>query len=90
VAMPKTAMNEHSASQSREDEIGGPRKLAIMETIAITHRVHHPPDDQFGSCVLRPDPAHDLASLLSRKRIHLPDSPMSRADLDGTNSSKQK
>ena len=68
--MPKTSVNKNDFSARREYKIRLTREVPYVKSVAETHCLDQPADDQFRLRVLRANPAHALASLLGRQCIH--------------------
>ena len=69
--MPKTSMYENDFTSTREYQVGITRQAPVMEPIAIAHSVHKAPDYHLGLRILRPNPAHPLASPGGGQGVHL-------------------
>lgn len=70
MAMPKTSMYENDFAEPRKNKIWIARQFTIVQAIAKSHAMHKPPNCHFGLGIHRADPAHSLASLSRRQRIH--------------------
>lgn len=62
--MPKTAVDEDHFSSSRKNEIRATGKFSPMEPVTVTGPMHQATNDKLRLRVLRPNPAHSLATLL--------------------------
>jgi hypothetical protein len=54
-----------------ENQVGVSRQAPVVQPVSESHPVNEGPDQQFRLRVLRPNPAHPLASLGGGQGVHL-------------------
>lgn len=70
--VPEAAMNEDHPFPQAEHEVRVSWQFFPVKSVAVTKSVNKAPDHHLGLGVLVPDPAHSLATLAWRQRIHAP------------------
>jgi hypothetical protein len=55
MAMPKAAMNENRFAATGECYVGFAREVSGMDAVSVAGLVQESTEEQFGTCVLRPN-----------------------------------
>lgn len=70
VPVPKAAMYEDDLAAPGEDEVGSPRELPAVKTVAVAEAMHQATNGHFRARTGGTDTGHDLGSLLWGNCVH--------------------
>jgi hypothetical protein len=69
MTMPKAAVNENRFAATRECYVGFAREVSGMDAVSVAGLVQESTEEQFGTCVLRPNRTHDSGALFGSSGV---------------------
>jgi|SRR5579871_4833947 len=70
VPVPEAAVDEDDLTLGTEHEVGSPRKVGLVQPIAVSHAMNEPPDQHLRLRILRAHQTHLLAAVASAHIVH--------------------